>query len=419
MTNKSDLIFKSSTIYGDLYYHNVYSFYEQPLIFTAYNENDQSFFCYDLGVDEDNELWLLAPISEEKVRQLENKDIPIVDALVQNKNYKAVLFMEPFNAGKIKQNLCLVSDLPYQMPAKDVFIHENINYDKRRKHTHKIRINKPNSKVIDSGTLNAANDRFVNFCKNFWRKHNIPSTILGHDAIPGSFIYRVEVKNNGIDKHLVHEVLNKIAKKEDFIKAIDEKELDLKVVKRLFDEIISHKLTIQLIDEDSTDIIIELNESYVNELTKVVDDRLGTYLDSSMVPQADNFKTLQRYLFLIKEKGFVSATDLGLVQRQVSYYQDATKLLALVHDYSKLTPLGLRASEASDKDFSSIIKTQFMNTECGNIWMINQGVKDLLEIDENTAADFLINFCNGLSESTAKRRAQTLKAWVKNFKKFK
>jgi hypothetical protein len=419
MTKKSDLVFKSSTIYGDLYYHNVYSFYEQPLVFTAYNENDQLFFCYDLGVQDDNELWLLAPISEEKVRKLENKDIPIVDALIQSSTYKAILYMEPFVGDDIKQSLCLVKKLPYLMPDKSVFIHENINYDNRRKHTHKIRINRPNTKVIDSGTLNSANERFVNFCKNVWHKHDIPSKVLLHDAIRGSFIYRVEVINKDVEKDLVHEIINKIANKDDFIKAVDERELDLKVVKKLFDEIKSHNLTIQLIDEDSTDIVFELDEAYVHELAKFVDKRLGTYLDSSMVPQADNFKTIKRYLVLVKEKGFVTSQDLGIHERQVSYYQDACELLALVHDYSKLTPFGLAASEASEKVFSDIIKTQFMNTECGSIWMINQGVKDLSEIDENSAANFLIEFCNGLSESTARRRAQTIKAWVKNFKKFK
>ncbi|XPF92683.1 DUF6575 domain-containing protein [Colwellia sp. RE-S-Sl-9] len=419
MSKKSDLLFKTSSIYGDLYYHNVYSFYEQPLIFTAYNENDQLFFCYDLGVDESNELWIFAPISEEKVRKLENKDIPIVSALIQNKNYKAILYMEPFDDSPAKESLCLVKDLPYQWPNLDVFIHENINYDNRRKHTHKIRINKPNSKAIDSSILNGANDSFGYFCKNVWKKHDIPSKILLHDAIPGSFIYRVEVQNKDTDKEEVHEILNRLSNKDDFIHAIDEKELDLRLVKRLFDEVLSHRLTIQLIDEESTDIIIELTEAYVYELIDIVDDRLGTYLDSSMVPQADNFETLRLFLTLTKNKGFVTASDLGVHQRQVSYYRDACELLALVHDYSKLTPLGLDAVSSSNKDFVSIIKTQFMHTECGSIWMLNQGVKDLLDINGESATDFLIQFCNGLSEGTAKRRAQTLKSWVRNFKEFK
>ena len=48
--------------------------------------------------------------------------------------------------------------------------------------------------------------------------------------------------------------------------------------------------------------------------------------------------------------------------------------------------------------------------------MKNQGVNSILDIDPNSATQYLLDNANGLSEDTAKRRASTLKRWVNVFK---
>ena len=68
------------TDFGKLFYHNVYAFYGEPVVFTAFNEYRHFFFCYSLGLDDEqeNDLWLIMPISEEKKNRLEQKDIPVI-----------------------------------------------------------------------------------------------------------------------------------------------------------------------------------------------------------------------------------------------------------------------------------------------------------------------------------------------------
>lgn len=58
---------------------------------------------------------------------------------------------------------------------------------------------------------------------------------------------------------------------------------------------------------------------------------------------------------------------------------------------------------------------QFISSNVGSAWFYWQNAKDLSEIQSETAAEFLIEVCPSVSETTAKRRAQTLASWLKMF----
>jgi hypothetical protein len=417
MSKKSELLFIKSKVFGPLYYHNVYSFYDEPLIFNALNEFGQLFFCYGLGCDDEDDRWIVVPISEQNANKLEQKDMPILSAIKQSANSNVLVIKTSLVSGEQNEEYVAAKKLPYRLPTDKVFIRENVNYDGKRTHTHRIRIAKNNNAQIVSQILNKASEAFGEFCQGYLKKFDLSTRFFPQDAIPGSFVYRVKADNAKQLKLEGYDILLKVSVKEDFLAALDEREVDLRIVRKLFDLLLSNDLKIQLIDEESTETIIELSTEYVKDLIKEVDERLGSYLDSSMVPQADNLDTLRRYLMLIEKYGYVSAAALKVVDRQVSYYRDACRSLSLTHNYSKLTPIGTTAlTSETDAEFVKIIQRQFEETECGHIWMINQGVDSIVKIDEDSAADFLIENCNGLSDSTSRRRAQTLKSWVKKFK---
>ena len=93
-------------------------------------------------------------------------------------------------------------------------------------------------------------------------------------------------------------------------------------------------------------------------------------------------------------------------------------LLGLINEkYYYLTPIGNRITEIQEEnEWLKILRVQFENSECGYLWMKNQGVNSILDIDPNSATQYLLDNANGLSEDTAKRRASTLKGWVNAFK---
>ncbi|NRD32091.1 hypothetical protein HQQ92_09980 [Shewanella sp. DC2-4] len=418
---KEELHFLTSETFGNLYYHNVYSFYEQPITFTALNDYGQIYFCYSLGIDDDFTVdqWLIVPISEENVNKLEQKDIPIIKVIKQSSKSQVLLINISLETDEKEESKVVADKLNFLFPNENIFISENINYDGSRKHTHRIRFARKNNTPIVSGILDCASKAFNDFCKNFLRKFDISSTFYHHDAIVGSFVYRVKANNLEELQDKGHEILSKVSSEKQFLHALDNKEIDLRIARSLFEILLSNELKVEFFDEKSTDLIFSLDHEYVRKLLTEVDERIGKYLDSTMVPQADNLERLKKFLELTAGNKIVTSDNLKVDPRQVNYYRDACQLLSLVHSYGKITPIGFKAFTAtSEKEFLDVIKRQFEETECGYIWMADQDVKSILQINEDSAADFLIKNCNGLSESTSRRRAQTLKSWVKKFKQF-
>ena len=187
-------------------------------------------------------------------------------------------------------------------------------------------------------------------------------------------------------------------------------------MRKLFGLLKDNDTDIELIEESSTEVILKLRAEDVQNLLPELDEKLTIYLDSTMVPQADHLDSIKRYIELINQHGYVTADTFDKTPRQVSYYRDAVILLGLLHDYGKLTPIGLRALELGRNDFVGLLKNQFEETECGYIWMNVSGVTSATSLNENAAGDFLIEHCRGLSKNTAQRRGATLKRWIEEFK---
>ena len=417
MTKKQDLLFMDSSHFSNLYYHNVYSFYDEPVIFTALNDYDQLFFCYSLGCDKKDERWLITPISEKRVNELEQKDIPIVKAISSRRDDYVHLVRCSLETGILDESKVKFSKLPFKLPSEDVFIRENINLDNRRKHTHKIRVSRKSGSEILADYLSDATGAFTNLIKHVLKKHKLKSNFYPIDAVEGSFMYRVKAENKEELREDAYSVFRELSLVDGFLKIIDKNDIDLRRVRKLFDVQIQRDLDIELIDEEYSSSVLQFTSENAKALINEVDKRLLNYLDSSMVPQADRLDEILTYLKILSVDGIVTAEKFKKDKRQVSYYKDACNLLSLVNDFNQLTPFGQKALELdTTSDFVNFIKVQFENSECGYIWMTQQGVRSALELKEETAADFLVNNCNGLSENTANRRSQTLVSWIKLFK---
>lgn len=420
MTKKSELIFKKTPRFGTLYYHNAYHIYMEPLIFSAYNEYEQLFFCYSLGMDDNNNFdrWIITPISEMLLNSIEQKNRPIIDAIVQKSKDTIYVIEENINTNQIEEKEIKFSKCPYLMPKNNIFIYENINLDGTRKHSHKIRLSNQTGTKILSEKLSQVSELFVSFCKNYLRSFQIPLSMYSEDAVQGSFIFRVKVN----DAELVNEKggfvkLSEVSDETKFFEYLDNRDIDQRKLKELLDTVIENKLTIEFIDEGTTNAVFTITSEYANKIIGNVNDKLFSYLDSTMVPQADRLDSILEYLRILDQNGFVDEISFGKDIRQVSYYRDACRLLSLVHSYGALTPVGLKviASDNFD-DFLKLIERQFENTECCSIWMAQQSVSSVRDLDEHTAEKFLIDNCKNLSENTSKRRAKTLKSWVRSFK---
>ncbi|MFB0952992.1 MAG: hypothetical protein QMB70_00615, partial [Aeromonadaceae bacterium] len=177
--------------FGVLSYYNVYSFYIEPIIFTAKNEFGQLFFCYSLGIEDRDDVWIVIPVSQDLVHRLEQKEIPVVKMIKQSKTSRVFLVKVDLETLEATETEVFSKSLKYQMPKDSYFIRENINYDGSREHTHKIRIASQQRKQIPSGVLDRASEAFGDFCRHYLKKFGIAVSIFSLDAIRGSFVYRV------------------------------------------------------------------------------------------------------------------------------------------------------------------------------------------------------------------------------------
>lgn len=140
------------------------------------------------------------------------------------------------------------------------------------------------------------------------------------------------------------------------------------------------------------------------------------------VPQADN---LTRVTHLVRiavahPDRFEARTkflDEGQVTpRQYSYYVRAAVILGLLDDRLHPTGIGRVIARAPARALAPLLEAQFLASNVGAAWALWTNVSSARELDENTAADFLLACAPSLSEATAHRRAATLRAWVELFR---
>ena len=138
-----------------------------------------------------------------------------------------------------------------------------------------------------------------------------------------------------------------------------------------------------------------------------------------MIPQADD---IEKIITLIKEvsEGFDDsqqiAERLNFTVRQSSYYRQATEILQFVsidkNNKYNLTEKGLELIRSEDKTVNELVNKQIIN-----IPIINKIVKKLFSRkDKAILFDEIVSFIieeTGLSETTARRRTQTLFSWFR------
>lgn len=409
------------TDFGKLFYHNVYAFYGEPVVFTAFNEYRQFFFCYSLGLDDEqeNDLWLIMPISEDKKNRLEQKDIPVIAMMKGVECEHIKLIKLNLETGIKEERWISTRNYPYLMPSDNVYITENINWDDTRPYTHKIRID---AKNLTSNKLNEITLLFSNVVKSIFHRNNVKIDLFPQDAVQGSFIFRVkakyEINTTQEDKDNSYSDLSSFNDINRFEEILDNKSLDIKSTWKLLHLIKSYNGVIQFIDENTTKKLLDINSELAGNLLHLVDSKLDSYLDSTMVPQANDLDRIKKYLDILKSDNVVTEDRLGVSERQINYYRDACYLLGLINEkYNYLTPIGNRITEITDQnEYLKILKRQFENSECGYLWMKNQQVTTILDIDPDSAEQFLLDNASGLSNTTSRRRASTLKIWVTKFK---
>lgn len=134
-------------------------------------------------------------------------------------------------------------------------------------------------------------------------------------------------------------------------------------------------------------------------------------IDSADIPQADDIHRVFLIVTMIANHEEVNSEALGITHRQVAYYRRACKVLGLIAESGELTSAGRLIARLGDVDRLRATVVYFESSTCGDAWIRWSSGKTLLDVNPETAADFLMASVPGLSKDTAHRRAKTLIAW--------
>ncbi|WP_437682021.1 hypothetical protein [Sorangium sp. So ce131] len=135
-------------------------------------------------------------------------------------------------------------------------------------------------------------------------------------------------------------------------------------------------------------------------------------LDSRDIPQADVLSRIFDIVDRIARGEEVNAHAMEITQRQVVYYRQATRILGLLTESDELTAAGrLIARLRDEKDRLRATVVYFESSVCGDAWIRWSRGNTLLDVDPETAPEFLRASVPGLNGQTRGRRAQTLIAW--------
>ncbi|NET73626.1 MAG: hypothetical protein F6K62_22600 [Sphaerospermopsis sp. SIO1G2] len=140
------------------------------------------------------------------------------------------------------------------------------------------------------------------------------------------------------------------------------------------------------------------------------------------IPQADNLERVIDFASLLiqypsslskVQQSFIEIE--GITERQYFYYRRAVEILSLANERQEPTASCYILHRLQNEAKKRFLAYQFISSNIGVAWFNWQNANDLLEIQPESATQFLLEVCPKLSETTVKRRAITLKSWLKIF----
>lgn len=179
---------------------------------------------------------------------------------------------------------------------------------------------------------------------------------------------------------------------------------------------VREKITRDLVTkrETITDQVVEL--SATTEAQDPVDEGSPeeALLHSELVPEGNDLSKIHRLLHVLSENAELTPEAIGVTTiRWVLYYRASARILGYVTSKGELTRIGRFVSRLPFVEFLKQTAVQFQVSDVGAAWLQWSDASSLAELRKQDAERFLLESVAGLSASNARRRAGTLRAWLK------
>lgn len=400
----------------------VYDYYDGPRFFSVRDKTGSIYVVYWCDLRDDAEGWLYLPISEKRLDKLRRKSISVRDAYIEPERdywlvYTKVRPSKQESIEYVQRNEVNAAFLP----PEDMFVDfVDVVDESEYSWTHELRIEKASGNTTPSAeSATIIFGLWTEIIESIMNVLSKSQKIHFASALPGSLEVKVGATNTIVAQQalkLFGGIIETATIKDNLEEKLYRAGLEPYKLGYLFETLRSEKLNIEITPriykEDMKTIVIRHDQSddWIGRLEPLTSRILGT----DKIPQADEIDKVIEVIGYVASGRIVTPELLKITERQVRYYEDAAINLGLLDRNRHITSVGrfIDAQKSLEEKYSALA-IRFESSDCGWSWMQWSNADSLVDLKEDTATNFLLAVAPGLSESTAKRRASTLKLWLR------
>lgn len=412
------------TPFGALELEETFVFYDGPRLFTCRAKAGALYLAMFADESESHEDWLIAAITQAQLDEAKDGFTDLRTLLTNATSRGAFLLRHDATSDQSAIVSVFAREIPGQyLPAEAVSLAPSIKLQTSLapRLVQKLSVRRFRRTLGDLSL--AAVGKVTEVWSSLLGSFEVNDTELGElvalGASTGSVVLELGSHNPKLVPRAVKEVVEALA-----ISATPKKmrtelrklAIDPFQLLALLELVSSEQLHVS-VETIGVDQPLELDASRAKDIAKQLRDALSLMLDTAEVPQADTLTRMFRLVEATAKGNTISEASTGIVQRQISYYRQAARLLGFLDSTNAISSIGENLVSASASGRFSLTATQFENSRCGAAWLKWASAKELPSLRPESAAPFLKEVTL-LSESTADRRAKTLSAWLIDLREY-
>lgn len=419
------------TFLGKLELFEIYDDFEGPKCFSVINNLKQIYFVYWAGFIKESctDTWVYSSISEKRLDRVRRQEESVRSVFIQP---ELNVFYVAMNHETSETDVSFVARdkvVEYNIPPECFEIEaDEIEVIAEEPDWHfELKIQKRSDKHAfpDRNMVTKVIDAFSEIIESLMNDETrkVPK-VYPKSAVPGSFEVKLETNDN-------EKASDAIIKFNKVISNVDELDTNLKSavldpyrVKELLEIIQQHNLRL-IITPKTYEFLsesIKIEKNAFDGLIELLDKSTAVLVDSALVPQANN---LERVIQIVQMRSRGEPIHHDYIdginsKRQVQYHTDAAFCLGLLKKNLSITSAGQFLVSKEDKSSQyEYLADRFESSEFGWAWIKWSGVNNMLELESNTAKDFINECVAGLNQKTSARRSSTLAKWLGELKPYR
>lgn len=411
------------SLLGKLSINEVLDYYDGPKLFTAKNAVGFTYLAFWADQTDFGDIWLYAPVSNGRLQKLKSGDVSLREAFLHSEDDLVYKIFTPFSGEhsvvEFLPSSTVDSDL-LPLPSDRLSVVSKAKKASKGKSEYRqeLRVLRGNQSPKLSA-VTAIFNSWWKLIKAIADSGDYELELYAEGARYGSFIIELSTSDAEASDFAIKRLKEFIELSDDaesLFGLLKEEDIDPSLLEDFIETVANNDCQIEITtyrdNSRSVDYYISLEKGMLSGLLPRIRGISKNFLGTDKIPQADE---LDRVFLLIdlasRFKQINSETMGGITDRQVSYYKHAARVLKFLDEQNCLTAAGNYVASLDNKRRLITTANQFGTSDCGWAWLSWSKVSTLSQIDKTTAANFLMDIAPGLSESTARRRAVTLKAW--------